>query len=81
MSSKGAASVDFSAARDYVYAPDARRDGSLPAKLVAEAERLAELREGADYDAVGVEREQAERAVRPLFRWGAAMPQDSPESG
>ncbi len=38
-------------------------DGSLPAEIVAEAERLAELREGADYDALVVEREQAVRAT------------------
>jgi uncharacterized protein (UPF0332 family) len=38
-------------------------DGSLPPELVAEAERLAELRESADYDALVVGRDHAERAV------------------
>lgn len=38
-------------------------DGSLPPDVVAAAERMAELREGADYDALVVEREQAERAM------------------
>lgn len=38
-------------------------EGMLPAEIVAQAERMAELREGADYDALMVEREQAERAI------------------
>ncbi len=44
-------------------------DGSLPAEIVAEAERLAELREGADYDALVVEREQAVRATESADRF------------
>lgn len=48
-------------------------DGSLPAELVAEAERMAELREGADYDAVVVERESAERAVASADRFLSAL--------
>ncbi len=48
-------------------------DGSLPAELVAEAERMAELREGADYDAVAVEREAAERAVASAGRLLSAL--------
>jgi uncharacterized protein (UPF0332 family) len=47
-------------------------DGSLSAELVAEAERMAELREGADYDAVAVEREPAERALDSAERLLAA---------
>jgi uncharacterized protein (UPF0332 family) len=48
-------------------------DGSLPAELVAEAERLAELREGADYDALAVEREQASSAIDSAQRFLAAL--------
>jgi uncharacterized protein (UPF0332 family) len=48
-------------------------DGSLPAGLVGEAERLAELREAADYDAVVVEREQAEQAVNSAKRFLDAL--------
>jgi uncharacterized protein (UPF0332 family) len=48
-------------------------DGSLPADLVAEAERLAELREAADYDALAVEREQAARATTSAQRFLAAL--------
>ena len=48
-------------------------DGSLPADLVAEAERLAELREGADYDALPVERKQALRAIDSAQRFLAAL--------
>jgi uncharacterized protein (UPF0332 family) len=44
-------------------------DGSLPAEVVAEAERMAELREGADYDALVVVREQADRAIDSAQRF------------
>ncbi|MGH2990586.1 MAG: HEPN domain-containing protein [Solirubrobacterales bacterium] len=47
--------------------------GSLPAELVGEAERLAELREAADYDALAVEREQAEGAVASAERFLSAL--------
>lgn len=48
-------------------------DGSLPSELVAEAERLARVREGADYDAVVVDRQQAEQAVESAARFVAAL--------
>lgn len=48
-------------------------DGSLPAQLVAEAERMAELREGADYDALVVERGQAERATNSAERFLSSL--------
>jgi uncharacterized protein (UPF0332 family) len=48
-------------------------DGSLPAELVAEAERMAELREGADYDALVVEGEQAERAIDSADRFLSSL--------
>src|SRR3954447_13145633 len=48
-------------------------DGFIPAAFVAEAERIAELREGADYDALVVERDQAERAVDAGERFLAAL--------
>lgn len=49
-------------------------DGSLPAELVAEAERMAELLEGADYyDALAVEREQAEHATNSAERFLSAL--------
>jgi uncharacterized protein (UPF0332 family) len=48
-------------------------DGSLPPELVAEAERLAELRESADYDALVVGRDHAERAVDAAERFLAAL--------
>jgi uncharacterized protein (UPF0332 family) len=48
-------------------------DGSLSAEIVAEAERMAELREAADYDAVVVEREQAERSVDSAKRFLSAL--------
>jgi uncharacterized protein (UPF0332 family) len=44
-------------------------DGSLPAQLVAEAERIAELREAADYDALAVKRQQAQRAADSAQRF------------
>jgi uncharacterized protein (UPF0332 family) len=44
-------------------------DGLLPAEVVADAERIAELREGADYDALVVERAHAERAVDAANRF------------
>lgn len=48
-------------------------DGFLPAEIVAAAERMAELREGADYDALVVEREQAERATQSAERFLSAL--------
>jgi uncharacterized protein (UPF0332 family) len=48
-------------------------DGSLPADLIVQAERLAELREGADYDALVVDREQAARAIDAARRFLAAL--------
>lgn len=48
-------------------------DGSLPAEVVTEAERMAELREGADYDALVVEREQAERAIDSAQRFLSSL--------
>ena len=48
-------------------------DGALDAELVSDAWRLAELRERADYDALIVEREQAERAVDAAERFLAAV--------
>ncbi len=48
-------------------------DGSLSPELVAEAERMAELREGADYDAVVVERDQAERAIDSAKRFLSSL--------
>jgi uncharacterized protein (UPF0332 family) len=48
-------------------------DGSLPPDLVAEAERLAELREGADYDALPVKRQQASRAIDSEQRFLAVL--------
>lgn len=48
-------------------------DGSLQAEVVAEAERLAELREGADYDALVVGGDQAERAVASAERFLASL--------
>ena len=48
-------------------------DGALPAELVVDAERLAELREAADYDALVVERAQAERAVASADRFLSAL--------
>lgn len=48
-------------------------EGSFPPDLVKEAERLAELREAADYDALPVERGQAERAVDSAQRFLSAL--------
>lgn len=48
-------------------------DASLPAELVAEAERMAELREAADYDALVVGREQAERAIDSAERFLSSL--------
>jgi uncharacterized protein (UPF0332 family) len=48
-------------------------DGSLSADLVAESERMAELREAADYDALAVERDEAARAVASAERFLAAL--------
>jgi uncharacterized protein (UPF0332 family) len=48
-------------------------DGPLPAEVVVDAERLAELREAADYDALVVEREQAQDAVESASRFLSAL--------
>lgn len=48
-------------------------DGSFDAALVTEAERIAELREAADYDALVVERGQAERAIESAQRFLSAI--------
>jgi uncharacterized protein (UPF0332 family) len=48
-------------------------DGSLSSELVAEAERMAELRESADYDALVVDRDHAARAVDAAERFLAAL--------
>lgn len=48
-------------------------DGALPAEIVVDAERLAELREAADYDALVVEWEQAEGAVASADRFISAL--------
>lgn len=49
------------------------RAGAVPAELVAEAERTAELREAADYDAAGIDREQAEYVLASAERFLAAL--------
>jgi uncharacterized protein len=46
---------------------------SFPLQLVKEAERLAELREAADYDALAVEESQAEQAVDSAERFLSAL--------
>ena len=46
---------------------------SFPLELVKEAERLAELREAADYDALVVEEDQAKRAVDSAQRFLSAL--------
>ena len=46
---------------------------SFPLELVKEAERLAELREAADYDALAVEEDQAKRAVDSAERFLSAL--------
>ena len=46
---------------------------SFPLELVKEAERLAELREAADYDALVVEEDQAKRAVDSAERFLSAL--------
>jgi uncharacterized protein (UPF0332 family) len=48
-------------------------DALLPPELVAGAERMAELRESADYDALVVGRDDAERAVDVAERFLAAL--------
>ena len=48
-------------------------DGSLAAEHVTEAERLARLREAADYDALVVERDQAVWAIDSATRFLAAL--------
>ena len=40
---------------------------------MTEAERMAELREAADYDALLIEREQAERAIDSAQRFLSAL--------
>ena len=46
---------------------------SFPLELVKEAERLAEMREAADYDALVVEEDQAKRAVDSAQRFLSAL--------
>jgi uncharacterized protein (UPF0332 family) len=46
---------------------------SFPLELVTEAERLAELREAADYDALAVEESQAKHAVDSAERFLSAL--------
>lgn len=48
-------------------------EDSFPLELVKEAERLAELREAADYDALAVEESQAEQAVDSAERFLSAL--------
>jgi uncharacterized protein len=48
-------------------------EDSFPLQLVKEAERLAELREAADYDALAVEESQAEQAVDSAERFLSAL--------
>jgi uncharacterized protein (UPF0332 family) len=48
-------------------------DGSLAAEHVTEAERLARLREAADYDALVVARDQAVGAIDAATRFLAAL--------
>ncbi len=48
-------------------------DGLLPAEIVADAERMAELREGADYDALVVAWEQAEHATNAAERFLSSL--------
>lgn len=48
-------------------------DGSLPGELVTAASRTAALRERADYDALVVGREHAERAIQAAERFLAAL--------
>jgi uncharacterized protein (UPF0332 family) len=48
-------------------------DGLLAAESVTDAERMAELREAADYDALAVGRAQAERAVASAERFLSAL--------
>jgi uncharacterized protein (UPF0332 family) len=46
---------------------------SFPLELIAEAERLAELREAADYDALAVDEGQAKHAVDSAERFLSAL--------
>ena len=48
-------------------------EGSFPRELVTEAERLAELREAADYDALAVGEDQAKYAVDSAQRFLSAL--------
>lgn len=48
-------------------------EGSFPLELVSQAERLAELREAADYDALIVEARQAKDAVDSAERFLSAL--------
>lgn len=50
-----------------------RAEGSFPPELVGEGERLANLREAADYDALAVEEDQATRAVESAERFLLAL--------
>lgn len=48
-------------------------EGSFPPELVSQAERLAELREAADYDALIVEEGQAKSAIDSAERFLSAL--------
>ena len=48
-------------------------EGSFQPELVVEAERLAELREAADYDALAVDEDQAKHAVDSAERFLSAL--------
>jgi uncharacterized protein (UPF0332 family) len=48
-------------------------DESFPLEFISDAERLAELREAADYDALAVDEAQAEQAVVLAERFLAAL--------
>jgi uncharacterized protein (UPF0332 family) len=50
-----------------------RTEGSFPLELVGEGERLAELREAADYDALAVDEDQAKDALDTAERFLAAL--------
>jgi uncharacterized protein (UPF0332 family) len=50
-----------------------RAEGSFPLELVGEGERLAVLREAADYDALAVDEDQAKDAVDTAERFLAAL--------
>jgi uncharacterized protein (UPF0332 family) len=50
-----------------------RAEGSFPLELVGDGERLAELREAADYDALVVDEHQAKDAIDTAERFLAAL--------